>query len=217
MTNSAHPTHTARRRIFTVLSMALLLTAAAGGTVFYFFDHWSRANPGKLQNSNWKVGDTLPPMTYTPFKSEGSAASTPKSTSDLKGKVLLINFWASWCGPCIAELPSIQALYNKFQSQGLDVLLVNYDDKPAEAIPKMVRKLGLNLPIALDPQSKMSDTLGFEAIPVTIILGQENTDGKVRGRRLLWLENGERDWNSQETQERIQLWLKNPKPLNSRS
>ncbi len=225
MANIAGSSEKSRPTLRSVLMPAIVLTVLAAGTTLALFLKGdflgASSQTQKNKNSKWQVGDVLPPFTYTPFV-EGAAQTSPLSSSQLRGKLLLLNFWASWCPPCIAELPSIQALAKKFEGQGLDILLVNYDDKPADAVPKMVKKLKLGLPIALDPTSAISELLNFEAIPVTVILGPERSTPEKSstvgssGRIVLWLENGERDWNSKDVQERISLWLKNPEPLKSK-
>src|SRR5262245_38163778 len=67
----------------------------------------------------------------------------------LRGKVVLLNFWATWCGPCAAEMPYFQTLANKYDSKDFQILAVDYLEKP-ETITKFTDKLGLKFDVALD-------------------------------------------------------------------
>lgn len=71
---------------------------------------------------------------------------------DLRGKAVLINFWATWCSPCRAEMPTMQAMYDRYAAQGFTIVGVNMRE-PASALPPFMRELGLTFPIVIDDGS----------------------------------------------------------------
>ena len=89
-------------------------------------------------------------------------------------KVTLVNFWATWCGPCKAEIPDFIKLYAKYHASGLEILGVNCWEGNPPLVKDFVQQQGMNFPILLDPKSKgVADNYGIEGIPTTIVL-----DGK---------------------------------------
>ena len=89
--------------------------------------------------------------------------------SSLKGKVVLINFWATWCPPCIKEMPSLQALYNNYQSNpNVEFLVVEVDNKP-DLAKKFVEDNKFTFPI-YSPASSIPSTYLGQAIPTTLVL-----------------------------------------------
>ena len=105
-----------------------------------------------------------------------SSASTDLSLSDLKGQVVLINFWASWCGPCRQEMPVLEQLYKKYKSAGFTLLGVNVEPKSAEA-EGFLKSTPVSFPILFDPDSKVSRLYEVSGMPSTVILDRT---GKVR-------------------------------------
>lgn len=122
--------------------------------------------------------------------------------SKIGGKLILINFWASWCESCLVEMPSLVKLRNAYVAQGLEVIPLNVDDNPAAVIPKMSEILKINFPIYVDIEQKLSQRFDVHGIPFTVVM---RPTGEV-----LFLEAGERDWFSNEVQEQIKSWLNSP-------
>ncbi|MDQ7050873.1 MAG: TlpA disulfide reductase family protein [Enterobacterales bacterium] len=96
--------------------------------------------------------------------------------SDLRGQVVLLNFWASWCGPCRQEMPILDQLQTKYSQAGFSVLGVNLDAKSAKAI-KYLKDTPVNFTVLYDPQGKVSEQYGVQAMPSTVIIDR---DGNVR-------------------------------------
>jgi peroxiredoxin len=86
---------------------------------------------------------------------------------DLKGKVVMLNFWATWCPPCRKEMPDLESLYKQFAGQGLLILGVTDDDP--EKVRTFVQKQGTTYPVLLDPGSKVSQLLHINGIPKTFV------------------------------------------------
>jgi thiol-disulfide isomerase/thioredoxin len=94
------------------------------------------------------------------------------SLSEYKGKVVFLNFWATWCGPCREEMPSIEALYTKYKDKGLEILAVNSGEKSAEVLDFM-RDYNLSFPAVLDLDATVSRAYGIQAIPTSYLIDRE--------------------------------------------
>ena len=106
--------------------------------------------------------------------------------SDLRGTAVLINFWASWCEPCLAEMPSLQQLARQHGPDRLVVLAVNFKE-PAITARRYVQSADLQLPVLLDPDGALARQWGVRVFPSTILVA---ADGRVRG-----VVRGELDWS----------------------
>ncbi|HEX7485861.1 MAG TPA: TlpA disulfide reductase family protein [Vicinamibacterales bacterium] len=97
--------------------------------------------------------------------------------ADLKGKVVLLNFWATWCGPCRLEIPWLVDLQQKYRDKGLRVVGISVDDPP-EALPPFAKEFKINYPlvVGLDREDVQSAFGPIFAVPITLIIGR---DGKV--------------------------------------
>jgi len=105
---------------------------------------------------------------------------------DLKGKVVLVNFWATWCPPCRKEMPDLQALYDKYKDQGFVVLSIS-DEEAAKVAPFIAEKK-INYPVMLDPGRKVNDAFAVEGIPKSFVYDREgklvaqSIDMRTRGQ-----------------------------------
>jgi len=107
--------------------------------------------------------------------------------SALRGQVVFLNFWATWCPPCREEMPSIERLYRALRDQGLVVLAVDVDESP-ERVAKFVKDFRLGFPVLLDAGSHVFSSYGAPGLPTTILIDRQ---GRVIGGAL-----GPRDWAS---------------------
>lgn len=98
----------------------------------------------------------------------------PWTLKELKGKVVMLNFWATWCPPCRKEMPDLEALYKQFGQQGLVILGISDDDP--EKVREFVQKQGTTYPVLLDPGSKVNELLHINGIPKTFVYDRE---GKI--------------------------------------
>jgi thiol-disulfide isomerase/thioredoxin len=99
----------------------------------------------------------------------------PLSLADYKGKVILLNFWATWCGPCRAEVPDLVELQNKYKDQ-LQIIGLVVDDDDQEAIKKFIDEYGINYPVANAPDELRLEYGGIPALPTSFVL---DTEGRV--------------------------------------
>ena len=93
-----------------------------------------------------------------------------------RGQVVLVNFWASWCGPCKQEMPHLNRLYGKYRSSGFTLLAVNIDDDPRHGAATAVR-WGLQFPVLLDDQKAVARLYDLRSMPATVLIDR---DGRVR-------------------------------------
>lgn len=94
--------------------------------------------------------------------------------SDLRGKVVLVNYWASWCPPCRAEMPAIEKVYRSFKPLGLEVLAVNVTNQDSEtAADAFARKLGLTFPIPLDRSGEAAARYTLRGLPSSYFIDRE--------------------------------------------
>ncbi len=96
--------------------------------------------------------------------------------SDLRGKAVLLNFWATWCGPCKIETPWLVELQNQYGSQGLQVIGVAMDDSGKEDIAKFAKDMGVNYPVLLGKEAVGDAYGGVPALPESFFIGR---DGKI--------------------------------------
>ena len=94
--------------------------------------------------------------------------------SEYRGDVVMINFWATWCGPCRQEMPLLDDLYARYQRVGFNLLGVNIDDDSRRAM-KMVEELGVNFPVLFDARKEVSKLYNVDAMPVTVLVDREGT------------------------------------------
>ena len=109
----------------------------------------------------------------------GATLDTPsksKSLADYKGKVVLLNVWATWCEPCRDEMPSMEKLYREFGPQGLKIVAVSIDDAGAEdQIRAFVKEYGLTFEILHDPSKDIARQYQVSGYPESFIIGREGT------------------------------------------
>ena len=122
----------------------------------------------------------------------------PIKLSDYKGKVVVLNFWATYCIPCRIEMPSLEKLSQKYRDNDVSVVAISLDEGKEKAIKMLVDRMSLTFPIALEGQAS-GDDYQVSVLPVTYIIGK---DGLLLGRVV-----GDRDWASEEADELISTVL----------
>lgn len=157
-----------RTVILTYFALAALLSGSAVHAQGYEVLPWPGRKPlpalsgTDLQGKNWRL-------------------------AELRGKAVLINFWASWCEPCRAEMPSLDTLVQFYGPEKLVVLAVNFKESPSLAL-RHVQSANIGLPILLDPSGQIAREWGATVFPTTVLVA---ADGRVRG-----MVRGELDWSS---------------------
>jgi thiol-disulfide isomerase/thioredoxin len=101
--------------------------------------------------------------------------------NDYKGKVLLINFWATWCAPCLVEMPDLVKLQKEYKSHGLQIVGITCPPMTRKDVKDVARKLKINYPILFGTDKVSDEYYATSVLPTTIIVDR---DGKIRGRIL---------------------------------
>ncbi len=95
--------------------------------------------------------------------------------SDYRGKIVMLNFWATWCGPCRIEMPSMESLYKDLASEDFAIIAINAQEEP-DLVNKYIEEAGYSFPVVLDPSGKVLYQYGIRALPTTYII---DPDGNV--------------------------------------
>ena len=119
-----------------------------------------------------KVGDAAPPLGVETLLNAPDGASA--EWDKLAGKVVVVEFWATWCGPCVSAIPHMNELATEFADKG--VVFVSITDEPKETIDAFTKRLAMKSWVGLDPDGSASEAFAVHAIPRTIVVGK---DGKV--------------------------------------
>src|SRR3972149_6429128 len=106
-----------------------------------------------------------------------------------KGKVLILDLWATWCPPCRKEIPGFINLYNKYQSKGVEILGIAFDENGSEVVPPFIKKMGINYSVYLDG-GDIAEAFDLQAYPTTVIYGK---DGKVANKHIGFVTEKEFD------------------------
>jgi peroxiredoxin len=122
------------------------------------------------------------------------------SAADHRDKLVIVNFWATWCQPCTLEMPSLEALWQRYRDRGLVVLAISVDrGAPRTLLEPYVRNLKLTFPILLDPDARTSERWRVTALPWSFLV---RPGGDVVG-----MATGAREWNSDEMRALVERLL----------
>lgn len=112
-----------------------------------------------------------------------SASSLDGSTLDLaskKGKVVFLNVWATWCNPCVSEIPHLNALQKEYGGRGFEIVGVSVDDTGTEGVVAFTKEHAIAYPVAIDPDGQIAELLGTTVLPTSVLIGR---DGKIVWRQ----------------------------------
>jgi peroxiredoxin len=116
------------------------------------------------------------------------------SLADYQDKVLVVNFWATWCPPCVKEMPSLQRAWEQLQGEDIAVLAINMGEQK-EAVKRFIQQYPIDLPILLDKDFDMADAWSVSGLPTTYVV---NPDGEIVFQAI-----GEREWDDPDLLEEI--------------
>ena len=174
----------------TVMRIFALVLSLAAITSFAFAGGGSEQNaiPPETLNALRRSGlqfmqSRVQPVDFTLSALDGSNVTL----SDLKGKVVFLNFWATWCGPCEAEMPSMESLYQKLKDKGFVILAMNLRETNAQ-VSDFMKKYKLSFTALLDRTGRIGSLYGVQAIPTSYIIDR---NGFIVARMI-----GSINWNT---------------------
>jgi peroxiredoxin len=174
-------------------SYLLVASQPPGGVV------WAQTSRG--QPIDYKLVPNLQPMndnSPTPDFTLPTPAGRRVALKDFRGKVVFLNFWASWCDPCREEMPAMERLYQEFKDRGLVVLAINVKDSQKKAVD-FAKELKLTYPVAFDTEGQAGLLYGAWGLPTTYLIGRGG-EGLAR----IW---GPADWYSAGARELMRALL----------
>jgi len=150
--------------------------------------------PADIGNIHFKAANPPRPMPDEPFiEADGEAEPKLLTIPEYAGRGLVLNFWATWCGPCVREMPSLSKLAATLKAAGekIDVVALSQDRAGAPVVKAFFDKKGIaNLDVMIDKRGRLGRKVDIEGLPVTLLIGP---DGTERGLVL-----GGTDWDSPE-------------------
>jgi cytochrome c biogenesis protein CcmG/thiol:disulfide interchange protein DsbE len=152
--------------------MALVFVAVVAAGMLYFGFHMARRSGADHPPG---IGYGTPAPNFTLETLDGKNLSL----SDLRGKAVIVNFWATWCGPCKIETPWLVELQNQYGAQGLQVVGVAMDDSGKDEIEKFAKEMGVNYPVLIGKEAVGDAYGGVPALPESFFVGR---DGKIVDR-----------------------------------
>jgi peroxiredoxin len=145
-----------------------------------------------------------PSVMHPPEFSGFTADGRTVSLTSLSGKVVLLNFWATWCLECRAEMPAFERLHRELSAQGLAVVGINVREGTS-TIREYAKELGLTFPLILDPKGTINAAYGVIGVPTTFLIG--------RDKRPIALAIGPREWNGKPARALLLALLAEPAAL----
>ena len=145
------------RRANTVFAVIALLVPLVGLPAFDGWSMGSRVPTVGMQAEDFSLLDL-----------EGKS----QSLSQYRGKIVLVNFWATWCKPCTTEMPAMQAIYNKLRDKGFVVLAINELEDDAK-VREHIKRYGHTFPVLMDRDNKVANQFGVFGLPVSVFIDQE--------------------------------------------
>lgn len=146
------------------------------------------------ERSMVKVGDEAPNFQLRDL------AGNVVSLSQLRGKVVLLNFWATWCGPCRVEMPAMEQLYRTLPRREFEILAISTDPQGVTVTRPFQQEMGFTFPILHDLEYRVGLIYGARTLPITFMVDRE---GIIRQKIF-----GARDWDSPEARELVHALMK---------
>ena len=149
--------------------VALVVVALVAAGMLYFGFHTARSSG---TDHPLGIGYGTPAPDFTLETLDGKSVTL----SSLRGKAVVVNFWATWCGPCKIETPWLVELQNQYGAQGLQIVGVAMDDSGKDEIARFAKDMGMNYPVVLGKEAVGQAYGGVDALPESFFVGR---DGKI--------------------------------------
>jgi thiol-disulfide isomerase/thioredoxin len=150
----------------------------------------------------------LEPPIPAPPTAFGDGDGQRTSLRDFRGDVVLVNFWATWCAPCVAEMPSLDRLQADLKPQGLKIVAISQDRRGLDIVQPFYKGLGLDaLEIYLDPKGTAAREFQIKGLPTSLLIDRRN--------RIVGVLQGPAEWDSPEAKALIRYYLDQSLPVSS--
>ena len=169
-----------KRNIFPVLLVFFLIASCTSGS--------DSSGEGGLGEGP-RVGYRAPNFRLVNLKGE------EVSLANEKGKVVFINFWATWCEPCKIEMPSMEALYHDFKDKGFEILAVSNDLEGESVVKPFIEKMGVSYPVLVDPDFHVNEKYLVRTVPTSVLVGRDGV--------ITHILVGARNWNAKEARDLV--------------
>ncbi len=172
-----------REKLLAGIGVAIVVTSVVVMMVFQALKPLNPAGGGAGGNTTVPAGKMA-----APFALEDLTGRLV-TLGDLRGKIVFLNVWATWCGPCRQEMPSIETLYDEFKdSKDFVILAVSQDTRGRAAVEPYVERNGYHFEVLLDPENKVGESYDVGGVPETFIIDR---DGRIVAHHM-----GAFDWSS---------------------
>ncbi|MDQ6828008.1 MAG: TlpA family protein disulfide reductase [Gemmatimonadota bacterium] len=192
---------TVRQQWAVVGAIVLVLAGGALGATHYLGSELFPVSVGSMAPSF--SGKVI--QSYSPEGASSIQPGTMRTLADYKGQVLLVNIWATWCGPCVIEMPAIERLHQALGPKGLRVIGVSIDHRtrnPSDLIRAFLREHALSFEVLHDTSDTIQDLYQSTGVPETFVIGR---DGTIRKKMI-----GSADWSSPANRTLIEQLLAEP-------
>lgn len=168
----AHSLDMPARLLSVVITLMIVVMCAADASAE---DDRCRPEPGLFKR--FEAAAAAQPARATPFFAEDGSE---RAFRDFSGRALVVNFWATWCAPCVEEMPALDRLHGTLQGDGIDVLAISADAGGGPVVRKFYEKNDIRrLPVLIDRKAALIRDLGLPGLPVTLLIA---ADGREVGR-----------------------------------
>ena len=137
-------------------------------------------------------------LVESPAFSTKDAAGNPVDSTSFRGKLVVLNFWATWCPPCRLEMPAMERLYQEFRDKGLEIVAVNFMES-RDQVQAFAEERKLTYPMLLDGKAEIAEQYGVMRLPETVLIGRK---GEVLGKSI-----GFKDWYKDDVRELVAALL----------
>ena len=149
------------------LPAAILVFLAVTISLIVFSLFTTDSNTESEKQKALEIGQPAPNFTFPDLNGE------MVSLSDYKGKAVLVNIWATWCPPCVDEMPSMEKLYRKFKGENFEILAVSIDTKGLKVVAPFMKRYKLTFPALMDPEGIIKTKYRTTGVPESFIINKD--------------------------------------------
>ena len=165
------------KKIFNSILMVAILSVAIEGCTSKDVTSEERSTKDNIVTAKPKESKMLSEGAVVPDFTAETVDGNTFNLSDQKGKVVLLNFWATWCGPCVGEMPAFERLYNEY-GEKVSILAVNCEEDK-NTVSQFISDSGYTFPVAYDVDGDISTQYSTSGIPYTLVIGKDGLIKKI--------------------------------------